>query len=256
MSKVDDVESVLLDETPRAGFPPRRPSSTVNISSAPTRVSMVTRRRCGSPVQCRLPSLWGSSRRALVAPAWWPRLGCSRNRSAAAVEALGLDRPLGPRHDRATAPCGSPERQTPVPIEEEMRKSYLDYETCPSSSPRAARHPRRPEAGAPAGASSRCTSSASTENAPIKKSARRKFCRRVLGKVSPARGRRRSMRPWSGNGPGVLPALPAGGLGRATSARSTAIRPPRCATRDHVWPRSRTSCWPTSKDTGGFPRRT
>ena len=41
------------------------------------------------------------------------------------------------------------ERQVPVPIEEEMRKSYLDYAMSVIVGPRAAGHPRRPEAGPP-----------------------------------------------------------------------------------------------------------
>ena len=63
----------------------------------------------------------------------------------------------------------SPERQTPVPIEEEMRKSYLDYAMSVIVGRALPGHPRRPQARAPPRALRDVTSSGSTGTAPTRR---------------------------------------------------------------------------------------
>ena len=94
----------------------------------------------------------------------------------------------------------------PVNLEDEMRKSYLDYAMSVIVGPRLARRPRRPEAGASARALRHARARQRLEPGLQEIGARR---RRRHRQVSSAR-RRIGVRRHRAHGAGVLDALPAG----------------------------------------------
>ena len=125
-----------------------------------------------------------------------------------------------------------PDRQINAPIEEEMRKSYLDYAMSVIVGRALPGHPRRPQARAPPRALHDVSCSASIWNRGYKKSAR--VVGDCMGKFHP-HGDSRHLRHARAHGPGVLAALSAGR--RAGELRLDRRRPARrpCATPRRAW---------------------